>query len=122
MVKSQVASRKSQVTRRKSQGRKHKSLGTRRTEGARFKGSIGGPVSAARIRTCNLRLVTCALRLYFPAAAAFGGSVGRTAGDGPGADVGVACAATAASMNRPKIILPAVVCRTLVTTTSIVLP
>src|SRR5687767_12481145 len=65
---------------------------------------------------------------YFPAAAADGGICGRgrrlispsacTTGTGAGAP----CAAIAGSMKRPKIILPAVVCSTLVTTTSMVRP
>src|SRR5688572_13367996 len=61
---------------------------------------------------------------YFPpAAAADGGICGRgrpSAGAAAGALT--PCAADPDSMKRPKIILPAVVCSTLVTTTSIVFP
>ncbi len=65
-----------------------------------------------------------------PAAAAEGGICARArrTGSPSGAAAGVAdvegaaCAAVAESMNRPKIIFPAVVCSTLVTTTSMVLP
>src|SRR4051812_9815977 len=81
--------------------------------------------------TFCLHLEFCILHylFYFPAAAADGGIVARgRRGVSPStvaataAGCGDACAATAASMKRPKIILPAVVCSTLVTTTSIVLP